>query len=148
MLRLLGAPFGHAGDGEPDGRRVLLAPVPGEQHAFGISVVEALMRRSGWDVEVAWNFTEARLAAAVRAEHYDLIGLSLSGDILLPALRSTIQTIRRASGNRMAKIIVGGRYFIENPDMVERVGADAGAVDARDAILQADRLVAVPVASR
>jgi len=148
LLRTFADAFEGLDDAVPNGRNALIAATPGEQHSFGLSMVETFMRRSGWEVEVAWGASEATLGALVRAESFDLVGLSLSGDALLDRLASTIQTIKRASRNRMVQVIVGGRYFIANPDMVSRVGADAGSIDARDATAQSDRLMAarlVPV---
>jgi hypothetical protein len=52
-----------------------------------------------------------------------------------------IQSIRRASRNRGVGVLVGGRLFIEHPDYVARVGADATAVDGRQAILQLPRVL-------
>ena len=37
-------------DTPPLGRRVLLVPVPGEQHTFGLLMVAEFFRRSGWEV--------------------------------------------------------------------------------------------------
>ncbi|KAA2238090.1 cobalamin B12-binding domain-containing protein [Salinarimonas soli] len=147
LLRGLSAPFEELDGTPPDGRLALLAATPGEQHSFGLSLVETFLRRAGWEVEVAWGADERRLKALVRSESFDLVGFSLSCDVLLEQLSSTIHAVKQASRNRGLKVIVGGRYFTAHPEMVARVGADAGAVDARDATAQADRLVIAPAAS-
>lgn len=142
LLRNLSVPFEEAGEAVPNGRTGLVAPVPGEQHSFGVSVVASFLRRSGWDVDTASGATQATIAAAVRRKHYDLVGFSLSCDRLLDSLGSTIEAVRRASRNPMLKVIVGGRYFIINPHMVGHVGADASALDAKDAAVTSDLLTA------
>lgn len=141
MLRGLSAPFERTGVAVFNGRRALLAPTPGEQHSFGLSLVESFLRREGWDVDAAWGASEATLVQAVNQESYDLLGFSLSCDILLDRLASTIHTLRQASRNRMVKVIVGGRYFLSHPEAITQIGADAAALDAKDAAVQSGRLV-------
>ncbi len=144
MLRTLTGPYENRTIAASNGRSVLLVPTPGEQHSFGLSVVESMLRRAGWDVEMAWGASEASLTEAVRQESYDVIGLSLSCDLLLERLGSTIDTLRRRSRNQAVKVIVGGRFFVSHPHMVAHVGADAAALDANDAVVQAGSLAGLP----
>ena len=51
--------------GEPS-PRILLASIPGEQHTFGLSVVEEYFRRAGWLVEVEIGGDAARPGRAAR----------------------------------------------------------------------------------
>ncbi len=145
VLRRLGDAF-HEGGSHLDGhgRRALLASAPGEQHSFGLGVVEEFLRRDGWEVHRMAGGTERELVRSLRGEWFDLVGFSLSGDVLLGALASAIQNLRRASRNRAVKFMVGGRYFNEHPEMVARVGADATAEDGKDAVAQSRRLVGLP----
>jgi methanogenic corrinoid protein MtbC1 len=145
ILHRLGSAF-HEGGEQLDGhgRRALLASVPGEQHSFGLGVVEEFLRRDGWEVHRHAGGTERELVRSLRGEWFDLVGFSLSGDVLLGALASAIQNLRRASRNRAVKIMVGGRYFNEHPEMVARVGADATAEDGKEAVTQSRRLVGLP----
>jgi hypothetical protein len=48
--------------------------------------------------------------------------------------------MRRASRNPALGVLVGGRVFVERPELVALVGADATASDARQAALQAESL--------
>ncbi len=121
------AHFGEAG-------RALLATIAGEQHSFGLFVAEDFLRRSGWSVRTAISASRAALLTRVGQERFDLIGLSASCDHLLDQFGSTIQALRRASLNRHVTIVVGGRIFVESPELVVRVGADAMATDGRQLI--------------
>lgn len=141
MLRALTAPFQNRTVAASNGRIALLAPTPGEQHSFGLSVVESFMRRAGWEVDMAWQASEASLEDAVRRESYDVVGLSLGCDVLLERLGSVIDTLRRRSRNQAVKVIVGGRFFVAHPHMIAHVGADAAALDANDAAVRAGSLV-------
>jgi hypothetical protein len=54
-----------------------------------------------------------------------------------------IRDVRRASRNSGLGILVGGPMFIERPDLVGLVGADATAADGRQATLQAETMLAL-----
>ncbi len=133
-------------DFEPDAtdeahpnRRVLLMLAPGEQHAFGLSLVEQFLRRSGWEVTVASSDGSA-ITGLLRKEWFSVVGLSMSCVGLLDGLQSCIRSLRRASRNQGLMILVGGAAFNECPDLVSHVGADATAGDSRLAVSEADRL--------
>jgi methanogenic corrinoid protein MtbC1 len=147
LLRDIAPIFEAEGELPDGGRRVLLLPMPGEQHTFGLSVVEEFFRRAGWDVHLGQVETEAELCAFVRSTWFGVIGLSLSGDKLLDRLAPVIRSVRRDSANSDVGVIVGGQIFADRPELVARVGADATATDAPDAVVQAQKLLAL-VANR
>jgi methanogenic corrinoid protein MtbC1 len=142
VLREFDPAFVSEAEVEPNGLPALLVPVPGEQHAFGLLMVSEFFRRAGWNV---WNgplMSRAELAALVHDQWFAVIGFSLSCERRLDALASAIHSARRESRNRSISVLVGGHVFIEHPELVAHVGADAMAVDARQAPLQAQALVA------
>lgn len=141
ILRELGARSGTDLERAPHDSRLLLSTLPGEQHSFGMYMVEEFFRRSGWLVWSATPASRLDLVSLVRREWFDVVGLSASCDILFDQVASTIQALRRASLNRHVGILVGGRLFLEHPDYVARVGADASAQDGREAVLLASHLV-------
>lgn len=127
--------------GRPEHRhRVLLAPVHGEQHCFGIEMVAAFFRWDGWDVRGGALLSEDP-AAVVARERFDVVGLSLAAADDLPALTAAIQAIRKASCNPGIVVLVGGQAFVQRPDLALEVGADATATDARQAVLLAKALL-------
>ena len=123
-------------------RRVLLVPVPGEQHTFGLYMVAEFFRRAGWDV---WSgcMPNRELGELVGKESFTLIGFSLSGDQRLDALASSIRSVRRASCNRGIGVLVGGPVFVGHPELVSLVGADATAQDGRQATQQAQNTLSL-----
>lgn len=123
------------------GRRILLVALPGEQHVFGAQLVGELLRRSGWDVWDAPGAGNKDILALVSREWFAVIGLSLSAPEKVDALAALVHQIRRASLNRDVRVMVGGRPFEDQPGRVALVGADATAQDARDAVLQAQRML-------
>lgn len=127
---------------EPD-RRVLLAPAPGEQHSFGILVVEQFFRGSGWDVWSGAGSERAEILEAVHRVWFGIAGFSLACEDHLSGLALLIRDVRRASRNTGLGVLVGGPIFIDRPDLVSLVGADATAADGRQATLQAETMLAL-----
>jgi methanogenic corrinoid protein MtbC1 len=133
------------------GRRVLWAQLPGEpctfelKHTFGVRIAEEFFRRAGWDVWGGNPGSVNELVATVRREWFDLVGLTVCPNTPLEQVASMIGAIRRASCNRAVGVMVGGGMFVDHPEWVTQVGADAIAVDGRQAILQAQSLVGLMV---
>lgn len=124
-----------------DGPRVLLVPLPGEMHTFGLSMVYEFFRRAGWN---AWSGPvagSADLRAMVRREWVEVVGFSLACDEKLDVVQAEIRSVRRASQNPALGILVGGPGFTANPLLAAQVGADGTAIDGRQAVLQAQALV-------
>jgi MerR family transcriptional regulator, light-induced transcriptional regulator len=120
------------------GHRALLLPVPGEQHTLGLRIVEEFLLREGWAVDSHPNVGDDDVSKLVADEHYDFVGLSLSGETLVDAMFTTIGALRRASRNRHLHVMVGGVIFSEQPELVAKCGADAYAADAAGAVQQAN----------
>lgn len=132
------------GDGDPSfpaGRRILLGPCPGDTHRFGLSMLDRFFRDAGWTVTGTALEPATDLVRSARSTWFDVIGLSLNCEVLLPALRETIRALRDASLNREVRVLVGGSIFVQNPSHVASVGADATASDARGAVLTAESLL-------
>jgi methanogenic corrinoid protein MtbC1 len=144
MLHQLSASFRADTEPHQHGRRVLLVPVPGEQHSFGLQMVAEFFGRAGWDV---WNeprvSSGADLIQLVRREWFAVIGLSLASETRVDALASGIRALRRASRNRAIGVLVGGPLFVAHPELVARVGADATAIDGGQAPIQAQNVLAL-----
>lgn len=124
---------------------ILLAPVPGEQHSFGLAMVGQFFREHGWTVSSAAGAGSGELVATVRAQCFSVVGFSLSNDTRLDALASLIREVRRASRNPQIGILAGGRIFVEQPELAALVGADATASDGQEAVLKAESLLALLV---
>jgi methanogenic corrinoid protein MtbC1 len=124
-------------------RRALLVPVRGEQHTFGVLMVADFMRRSGWDVWAGTPASSGELTAILRGEWFAVVGFSVSCSQHLEGLAADIHAVRRASRNRSVGVMVGGPVFLEHPELAALVGADATAMDARQACEQAESLLAM-----
>jgi MerR family transcriptional regulator, light-induced transcriptional regulator len=119
--------------------QALLAPAPGEQHSFGLVLLSEYFRRAGWNVIPGPLQTNAEITRAVSADFLAIVGFSISSENNLDRLAASISTVRRKSRNRAVGVMVGGALFNERPDLVARVGADATACDAAEALAKAQR---------
>ncbi|MGH1588520.1 cobalamin B12-binding domain-containing protein [Methylobacterium phyllosphaerae] len=122
-------------------RRLLLMSAPGEQHTFGVRIVEQFLRRAGWFVSIGLSSRPDEISALVASEWFAVVGLTLSNETRLEPLARAIRSVRQASCNRAIGVMVGGPVFLKRPELVEQVGADASAVDAATAVLLAQRLL-------
>lgn len=141
-LRKIAGQHGQSASPVKRPHRILLATSPGDQHNFGLLIVDEFLHRAGWDVCSMPAATAGEIERRVKREAFEIAGLSLSQEALLPDIESLISNIRRDSLNKDIAVMVGGCVFAERPDLVARVGADALAVDGRDAVTQAGKLVA------
>jgi len=124
-----------------DRRRLLLMGAPGEQHTFGVRIVEQFLRRAGWAVTIGLSSNPQEIAALVASEWFGVVGLTLSSAARIDHLATAIGSVRAASCNRAIGVMVGGPVFLQQPNLVQQVGADASAVDAATAVLLAQRLL-------
>ncbi len=143
LIHTLGPAF-HQDDLRPDPkRRILLAPMPGEQHSFALVIIAEFLRRAGWDVDCGRVLSLSALCALLKREWFALVGLSVSCTGRIDAVSGAIHALRAASRNRALGVLVGGPMFTANPDLVVQVGADAMAIDARHAVAQAESLLSM-----
>jgi MerR family transcriptional regulator, light-induced transcriptional regulator len=115
---------------------VLLAPAPGEQHTFGLLVLEEFLRRTGLECQNSMPKTLKDLTKLVRDDHFDVVGITASCEVHLDSVASSVKAIKKASRNKSVTVLVGGSLFVESSGYVDLVGADGTARDGRDAALQ------------
>ena len=121
--------------------RALLVPLPGEQHTFGLSMVQGFFRRAGWSVWSGPVASREALAAMVRSESVDVLGFSLACDERLDLVRTEIAAVRAASRNPGIAVMVGGPPFVADPALAAAVGADGTAIDGLQAVAEAGALL-------
>lgn len=119
--------------------QAFFAPVPGEQHTFGISMLEEMFQHAGWDTESEYNPSFASIAQIAASKRLDVIGFSVGCQELLALLPDLIVETRKSSLNRDVTIMVGGQLFLENPDLASRF---------EDAVVMSDGVQAVQVAEQ
>jgi len=138
ILRVLSPVKSHGERGDGGRNRVLLLPAPGETHLFGIAIVEKFFHDAGWDVTQS---NEHEFLDKLSASWFDVVGFSMSYNRDLEKLRTAVSAARRRSANPDLRVLVGGSVFLDNPELVEAVGADAMAADAPSAVISARNLI-------
>lgn len=121
-------------------RRVLTVATPGEEHFFGLTMVNKFLAAGGWSVETAIGASPDEIAERVRERWYAVAGLTLGSEQNLDTLRAIVADIRRHSRNPTIGIMVGGPVFSDDPSRATAIGADATAVNAPAAVVVAQKL--------
>lgn len=121
--------------------RVMIASAPGSQHFLGLSIVSEFFRKEGWDVVVEISTTESELCHSVSNEWFDLIGLSVGLREQLETVPALISSIRKASKNPVAGVILGGPAFFSSTVTAQSLGVDAISTDPSEALKLASDLV-------
>jgi methanogenic corrinoid protein MtbC1 len=129
------------GDNAASPMSALFSPRPGEQQTFGFYMMEEMFRWSGWKSWVETCATNAVLAAAAQCQWFDMLCLSVTRANELDEVAETIDTIRKASRNEDMFVVVNGGPFLDHPELVAAVGADASAPDSRSALEIVDKAV-------
>ncbi|MDX2194538.1 MAG: cobalamin B12-binding domain-containing protein [Gemmatimonadales bacterium] len=111
----------------------LLTCLPGEQHTLGLFMVAEFFVKDGWAVNVGAPLGQQDLRRLLADQWFDVLGFSIGCDSHLTNVGKEIRACRKASRNRNLRVLVGGRIFSEHPELVDRVGADGSAADARQA---------------
>lgn len=148
LLRELSPAFGTEVAHPPNGRRALFAQPRDEQHSFGLSMVAEFFRRDGWEVVGGVGGAVDDPGARTRQEWVDVVGFSIGSELRLEWLRSRIAVVRESSRNRNIVVLCGGPIFTLHPQWLTHVGADATALDGREAPNVADRLLAAGACRR
>jgi methanogenic corrinoid protein MtbC1 len=139
LMRGLSTAFGSEVEPPAGGMRVLLAPAPGEQHTFGLSMVAQFFARAGWDVAGLPGPSSRPLRDRVHDEWFDVVGLSAGCSARSDGLAACIAELRRRSHNTAVVVMVGGPLFTLQPELAEQVGADVAVTDGRQAPLVAEQ---------
>jgi methanogenic corrinoid protein MtbC1 len=148
VMRLLSRAFADAYNPDRKGPSALLVQMPGEQHGFGLAMVVQFFRRAGWNVRQEPVVSSADLVALVRQGWFGIVGISVACSDRIDALAAEISAIRMHSRNRAIGVMVGGPPFLAHPQLAAMVGADATAIDGRQAVRQAHSLLALSARDR
>lgn len=127
-------------DAAPQAPAVLIAPTPGEHHILGALIVEAFFKRAGWRVDSGRFDAIEGLIDTVRAQAYDVVGLSVGRTAVIDECRDAIRALRAASANPDVAVLVGGEGVARAGATAADLGADAVAIDAPAAVNAAESL--------
>jgi methanogenic corrinoid protein MtbC1 len=126
--------------GELKQKHVIVACVGGELHELGARMVADIFELEGWDSYFIGANTPIRdLLKTISEKKVPLVALSVTMTYHLSELKEYIRELHKSSSN--LKIMVGGYPFNVTPTLWQKVGADAWAPDAVQAVQVAETLL-------
>jgi methanogenic corrinoid protein MtbC1 len=123
------------------GPSVLLAAAPGEQHTFGLLVVQELLTREGFRVELSTGGGRD-VIRRLETRPFSALGLSVARVEALPDLREFVLEARRESRNRRLAVALGGQACVKAPREADAVGGDRVVTEGRDVVSEFNALTA------
>lgn len=117
------------------------SPAPGEQHTFGLSMLEEFFLHAGWETALDHQASVKTILATVAKQNLDVVGFSISCKEFLDPLSDLIKKTRAASRNKEIAVMVGGQLFRDDPGLAEKLGRATVLPDAVLAVQKADILV-------
>jgi methanogenic corrinoid protein MtbC1 len=105
-----------------------------ERHELGLRMICDVLEMEGWDtVFLGASVPVEDLVEMVRVRRPQVVALSASIAPHVGRVREAIRAIRETDGGASPLIAVGGRAFMDDPGLAERLGADLTAKDAVEA---------------
>jgi 5-methyltetrahydrofolate--homocysteine methyltransferase len=118
----------------------VIGTVKGDLHDIGKNLVAMMWRGANFGViDLGTNVAPEKFAAAAKEHNADIIGLSALLTTTMPAMRTTVDAVRKA-GLASVKILIGGAPI--TPQFAREIGADGYAPDAASAVDVARQLLA------
>lgn len=116
--------------------------VGSELHEMGMRMVCDFFEFEGWDTYfMGANTPGMAILDTLKSHPSDVLCLSATMFYGVSMIRDLVRTLRVSLGPDCPRIMVGGLPFIINPHLGLKVGADATAKGARQAVSEALRLV-------
>jgi methanogenic corrinoid protein MtbC1 len=126
---------------EKNGHTLVATCVAGDLHEIGVRMVSDFFEMEGWDTFYLGANTPTEDVIRTLAERRaEVLAVSATMPFHVRAVTGLIAAVRSRMGDRV-KVLVGGYPFIVEPELWRRIGADASARDAQEAVELAGRLV-------
>ncbi len=96
-------------------RRMLLVPMPGEAHCFGLRILGIRFQQAGWDCQCEAALPEETLLRRVAEERYDVLGLSVQDKGAKSGCRISSSASGRRHGSQSCVFFSAERLSRLNP---------------------------------
>ena len=124
------------------GKKALTTCIGDELHELGIRMVADLLELNGWDtIHLGSNTPVLEILQIIEEKNIDVLAISVTLPNQLEESKSLISAVRENDGLSRVQIMVGGRLFIQNNDLWQKIGADGFASDAKEAVKVADSIL-------
>jgi 5-methyltetrahydrofolate--homocysteine methyltransferase len=119
--------------------KVIIATVEGDLHDIGKNLVAMMLRGADMDViDLGVNVPPDKFVEAINQHSPQMVGLSALLTTTMPAIKTTVDAIRKAVGGNV-KIMIGGAPITQQ--FCDEIGADGYAADAASAVDTALKLM-------
>ena len=124
------------------GKTLVACSISGEMHELGIRMVTDYFEMDGWDTYyLGSNLPDTHLQKYLKEYKADVLALSVTLPLHVSKAATLIKKIHDDKDFANLKIMVGGYPFLTNPNLWQKVAADAFAENADQAIQTANNLV-------
>ena len=121
-----------AGGIEPTGR-VAIGTVKGDLHDIGKNLVAAMLEGGGYEViDLGVNVDPMKFVKAVKEKGAQIVALSALLTTTMPAMKTTIEALKKAGVREQVKVMVGGAPVTES--FAKEIGADGYSQNAAGAV--------------
>lgn len=139
--------YPHIFNADRRGKVLVAACVSGDLHEIGLRMVADYFEMAGWDTHyLGANVPTPDLLDLMLERRADMLALSVTMIFDLPAIRDTIEAVRKREKCENLPILVGGNPFNIAPELWRSVGADGYAPDAAIALKVAEDILAIRAA--
>ncbi len=123
-------------------KKCVTTSIGDELHELGIRMVADLLELDGWDtIHLGANTPVPEIINTIHENNAEMVAVSATMASQLDKCRTFIKELKNNDLTSEVKVMVGGRLFIKNPELWEEIGADSFAVDAAEAVKEADSLL-------
>lgn len=124
-----------------NGRKMIGMCATGELHEFGTRMVCDFFEMEGWDtIYLGANVPTSSAVRMIRARKPEVVAISAAMPYHVTSVGEMIRAVREHPEFQRVKIIVGGRGF-KLPGLWRKIGADACAKSAGDAVAKASKMM-------
>ncbi len=118
----------------------VIGTVQGDLHDIGKNLVAMMLKGANFGVvDLGTNVSPEKFAAAAKESKAQIVGLSALLTTTMPAMKTTVEAIKKA-GLTTVKIMIGGAPITQ--EFAKEIGAHGYAPDAASAVDTAKQLVA------
>jgi len=122
--------------------KVVIGTVKGDLHDIGKNIVIMMLSAAGFEVkDLGIDVSPERFVDAVKNEKPDILGMSALLTSTMDEMKKVIDKLKESGLRKNVKIMVGGRPVTQ--EFANRIGADAYAKDAIEAVKIAKKLVGI-----
>ncbi len=126
-----------AKEAEEEVGTVIMATVEGDIHDIGKNIVSLMLENYGFKViDLGKDVPSSLIVEEAVRNRADIVGLSALMTTTMPRMGEVIEQLRQVGFT--GRVMVGGAVVTQ--DYAERIGADAYARDAREAVVKAREL--------